>query len=573
MMTKPPVKKNDMKLHLISPLTLIALLSTCMWGACTLRYDFSTECTSDQDCQVFEGKGTLYTCNAVNTCVGQTIPSLDMSMDMPSTTCSKNSECVERFGNTFACNDANMCFNLIDDEGDCMDVHYPQDGAIDDVVFVGSLMPLVEPFGSLIGRPLRNAIQLGIDGFNGEGGLPGGRKIAWISCDTQGNAQIATRAATHLAEKVKIKALIGPLFSEAFISVVSNVTNKAEHKILALAPGGTSPTISSLRDQNKLVWRNITSDVFQGYATVKRIQDTGLQKVLVLYKDDKYGEDLQNEVTPKLIADFGTEHVRVAKYTNPAQAVDPSPEGLGKEYGMTIASVMRPELGDMTTWFNPEVVYIAGTNEAVIAAGAYMNLVAGTFQQTPGRVLLSHGAVPSLGEFAESIDLKLHKLVEAISPNIFDANSSAYQTYSIAYNTTFNNTDPVLISTTTFDGTMAVLFAMSTIPAEEEITGVKIAQGMARLADKEADRIEFFTSGYIGKARLALSQGKNVDLVGISGEMDFDPNNGEVYSDFVGWTITDNVAGGYTTKASRLMEFPNSPETAGAEWVEIPVSD
>lgn len=584
-------------------------------SGCSLRYDFSTECQATEDCAKYEGDGVFYQCvageclgddavecrqdtdctsprpicNETNRCVAQMVePDMKDEPDMkpavepdmpeeevdqgPDTACTKNSECIAGFGESFICGSEGECIDALDSFGDCTRIHYSSTANPDNVVFIGSLLPLVEPFGTLIGRPIENSIQLAVDTINDDGGLAGGRKIAWISCDSKGNAQIAQRAATHLSTRVKTPAIIGPLFSEAFIATVSNVTNNAD--VFAITPTATSPSVANQRQNKDLVWRDIASDTFQAKGIVERINDLGPGKVLVLYKDDKYGNDLRGLVVNELSEPFG-ENLRVVSLPNPIDLDDPSEAGISTSYGTTIAGAV----GD---GFSADVVLIIGTNEGAITAGAYLELIAANAIPIsfPSRIILSHGVIPAFSDLANTLDARmlgmLIPLFEGIAPLIFEADSVPYKRYVTNYSLAFNNTQPALASTTTFDAVMAIALSMGTLSADEPITGKAIAGGMSKLVDKEnGTRLEFYqNTSFFSDAIGELQSGNTLDIVGVSGELDFDLDTGEVYTPVVGYVATKNeVTGAYTIKQVRSMSFPNAPETDAAVWEETPTPD
>ena len=126
--------------------------------------------------------------------------------------CASNAACIASLGAGALCGSDGACFSAL--SPDCATLTMPKSGETEKIVIIGSLFPLSEPFGSVIGVPLNNAVGFATSRFNGEGGLPGGGRIAWLSCDSRGDVQVARRAAKHLTEVVGVPAIIGPTFSE-----------------------------------------------------------------------------------------------------------------------------------------------------------------------------------------------------------------------------------------------------------------------------------------------------------------------------------------------------------------------
>lgn len=601
-------------------LSLMLAASALTWCAgCSLRYDFSeSECTVDADCARFEDGSTFFLCqeelckvaqgvecrtaadctgsssicNAALRCASPTTDDMgpsedmtpdldmpdedaspddmpdDMPIDMPSgMACDTNSACIAALGETFICGGNGVCVNALDEAGNCQSIYYSRTSSKDDVVFIGSLLPLVEPYGSVIGRPLEQSIQFAVDTINDDGGLAGGRKIAWVSCDSKGNPEVAQRAATHLAQVVGTPAIVGPLFSETFISTTSNVTNR--EGVFAITPTGTSPSIRNQRQGKNLVWRNIASDEFQAYAISERVKSLGPSKVLVLYKGDKYGTDLQDLIFNDLKTEFTTDELKVVRLPNPIDVADPSNEGITAAYAMQIGQVVQKDI------FEPQLVVIIGTNEGALTLSAFLGTAQAQNIVLPSRFLLSHGVVAAMSDIGTQLDASgletLIPRIEGVSPEIIDLNDVAYQEYLRKYSMAFNNDQPALASTTTFDAVMTIAFSMATLDATEEITGQKIADGVQKLVDvQNGTPIQFFDTSFFSAGVTALQMGQTIDMTGVSGTLDYDLTNGEVYTPVVGWKIVKDMNDVYTIARSREMTFPDAPALTNATWVEAP---
>ena len=71
------------------------------------------------------------------------------------------------------------------------------------------------------------------------------------------------------------------------------------------------------------------------------------------------------------------------------------------------------------------------------------------------------------------------------------------------------------------------------------VSGAGIAAGMASLNDPMGTPISFGdpVAVFIQDARNALAAGNTVDLQGVSGALDWDPDNGEIPADVLGWRL------------------------------------
>ena len=145
--------------------------------------------------------------------------------------------------------------------------------------------------------PLQNAVQLAIEDYNRTTDLPGGKRVAWLACDDAGSADKAIAAAQHLTGTLKVAAIVGPVFSEQVIDVATQVTIPAG--TFLITPSATSKQITTLDDDN-LVWRPISSDVYQANALADRTTLLMPGRVAMLGKADAYGKGIISDVTKRL---------------------------------------------------------------------------------------------------------------------------------------------------------------------------------------------------------------------------------------------------------------------------------
>ena len=108
--------------------------------------------------------------------------------------------------------------------------------------------------------------------------------------------------------------------------------------------------------------------------------------MLILQKDDKYGQDLRSEIASSLITTLGAANVKVAKYDNPITFADASE----RDAPPTARSCKR-ELAN----FEPQATLVFGTTEGAEVAGAYF-AVTNALSRTPGRIIFSHGVTSAV---------------------------------------------------------------------------------------------------------------------------------------------------------------------------------
>ncbi len=543
-------------------------------GACSLVLDFD-ECKVDADCEFGSGS---YRCDA-GKCVSdddvgdESDTSTDSDTDTGPDTetdetatetetgteeCTTHTECVEAHTETWICGAGGTCMNALSTE--CQIFEWPNDTPSDNVVIVGSIMPTSPPFDSLV-LPLQNATQLAVEDFNKEASLGNGQKLAWIGCDSKGSADLAQASAEHLVA-AGVPAIVGPIFSEDVLQVAEAVA--IPNDVFVMTPTGSNKEITALAD-NDLVWRTISSDIYQANALADRLATIAPEtNMVILHKNDAYGNDLAIDTfasLPGSLADVTS----VYPYNVPLTT-----EELLNEIGTVLGTVLTVD--------QPDTVVIMGTSEAQAIILVYLQTVASLPDPKPPipRFVVSHGAVPAMQyaiEAAPDVPTKtfLYTIMEGVAPIIFDAENFA--AFNIRYKIKFNEQDAITTASLSYDSLLVIALAMSAIPADQPITGSNIAAQMPKLVDKAGTAVSFSGTGttFIKTAVNALSIGGTVDLKGVSGELDFDLETGEVRTNLIGWETA--AIGGDVTKPTlapqRMYVLDPAPAETGT-WMDLP---
>lgn len=558
---------------------IVALCFGILSG-CSLTFDF-TECESDSDCEQLQDGPYVCVSNAcesvaneedpecfndtecteapftscdstTNTCVDPSannddsdmgpdvtmMPDAEVDMEEPDLddreSCSRNSECS---GETELCVDE-FCVEAVSQ--DCS-APYGDLSASNSVV-LGTILPMTAPYDT-IGPPLSKSIQLAVDDFNRIGGIPGG-SVIWVNCNDRGNADVARRAATHLVENLGVQGIIGPLFSTPFISVVRDVTKDAG--VFTISPTATADALTNLNDDG-LAWRTIATDRLQAAAIVAKVRELQAESsrlVTVFYKNDAYGVGLFNELSPRLAQALGgNQNVTGVLYEDPA-TLNFDQAQISAEFGRAVGAAPS----------SANLVIMIGTSETAGLAGAYIQA------RGPIEVLFSHGGVTEMARIVTGNDA-LQPLLSGIGQNIFHPVN--FGTYQGRFGSAFPGEPPLTISTLTYDATVLTLFGMASVPDGEEITGRKIADAMAFVADKDADAVSYQNSSFISEGLGKLQAGESFDYVGVSGEVDFDLATGNVVSqDFLQFTTVQDENDAWQLAPNRAFAIGSEPSAS-----------
>jgi len=507
--------------------------------ACSLALDF-LQCRDDADC--VNAAGADLVCSD-NECIVPPEPS--------TVSCAAASECVDALGDNHVCN-GGTCAALTSEE--CTEAFLPSGADPNSVVWVGSVLATSSPFDE-IGLPLQNAVRLAVSDFNSVATV-GGNEVGVIFCDTQGSTSVAEDAVDHLIA-AGVQVIVGPTFSEEVLAVTDAVVDAG---VFMISPTASSKDITDL-DDNGLVWRTISSDVHQAAGLTDLVSelDPDPSTVVLLVKDDNYGNGILSDVTEPLVARIPG--LVTLKYSDPASFS--SNDDLLAEYGNRIATAISAE---------PDTVVVIGTSEARELILFYLD----SWADLPGpptlpRFIVTHGGVLVMEDIiaavAESFRPALMAKVQGVAPIVQDDDNFAE--YNIRYKIRFDDEQPLTISSLSYDAAMVSLLAMAGAGASP--TGSTVAEQMARLVDPAGTALRFGGAGvkFVSDGVTVLNDGGTLDLQGVSGPLDFNLTTGEVRVNLVNWGLVPRDS----TNQARLDPLQNyildAPPAVSGTWTPL----
>ncbi len=456
--------------------------------------------------------------------------------DAGTSNCTKHSDCQPQ-GASMICGPGGTCVDAFN--ANCGSAAGPLGN--DDSIMVGSIMPTVGQFTS-IGVPIEQAHELAILEINNAGGLPGGRRLVLVKCDSSGSSEQGQLAAAHLINTVGVPVIFGPAFSSIFIDVTTQVSARAG--VMTISPSATSPTISGLDDDN-LGWRTAASDVAQADAIADLVEARGFTKVIALGKDDAYGLGLLDGVNAKLSSVLQPDDYKTYTFADPGGDNPPDLAGL-----VSNALAAIPD---------PDAVVLLGTTEIAEIARLFEISLSNTSSVVTVRYIMADG-----GKADETIALTMAD--EGLIPRIEGTesnhkNGTLYNAFALRFQQRFG-APPGIYAANAYDAVYLVAYAMATVPEPQLLTGAGISEGMSRLVGNESAMSIDIAAGPpdYNRARnhLVANPANIIEFNGASGPLDFD-SNGEAPANVARWAVEKRESNGE-------FRFINAGDYIEGEW-------
>lgn len=176
-----------------------------------------------------------------------------------------------------------------DPPADCGSVlGVPLDALFDaDVVRIALLLPESGAAGE-VGRGMRQAVALALEELEGGGGLPDGRRVGALACDSRTDPARAFDLFGWMASEFQVPAVIGPgLSAAAFLLDSGGVLGGGP---LFVSPSATHPDLAGL-DDGGLFWRTAPDDA-RPARTLGAWMSARAERVAIVARSDRFGEAL-----------------------------------------------------------------------------------------------------------------------------------------------------------------------------------------------------------------------------------------------------------------------------------------
>ena len=364
---------------------------------------------------------------------------------------------------------------------------------------VGTVLPVSGDLSTL-GPGMQKAIDLAFELVNEAGGINGG-EISAVHRDSGTSEQAGTDAASGLVNVDGVKVLMGAVSSGVTIAIAESVTIPGG--VLHVSPASSSNAITALAD-NDMVFRTRVNDAVKSQVLAELAVAAGYERVSTVYVNNAYGASLNES----FIEAF---------------------EGMGG----TVTAAVSHELGQAS--------YVSELRES--AEGSPEVLVSIAYPDS-GQILLREAAE---GEFYDDymfVDVtRSQTMFDAIGGNYFEGDfgvspgtpaSSGVEAFRRLYADRTDGDPSASLITEAFDAAAVLALAIEKAGSDDPVA---VRDALRQVANPPG---EIVGPADIAKALELVREGKDVNYVGASGDVDFD-EHGNVVSSMRVWRVKDNT--------------------------------
>lgn len=170
----------------------------------------------------------------------------------------------------------------------------------DGVLRIGLLVPRSGP-SVAIGDAVVAGVSAAVNVINSTGGVLG-QPVEIIERDEGSDTATALVGVNTLLVDDQVDVIIGPTSSRVALAVLGRIVGQGT---LACSPAASAISLSAFPDQGLFV-RTVPSDSLQAEALARLVDQTGRNRVGVLFPDDLYGRDFADAVV-KALTSLGME--------------------------------------------------------------------------------------------------------------------------------------------------------------------------------------------------------------------------------------------------------------------------
>ncbi|MBK9368017.1 MAG: ABC transporter substrate-binding protein [Deltaproteobacteria bacterium] len=437
--------------------------------------------------------------------------------------CATNLECRDAFGQGSVCGEAGLCETAAVPER-CV-ASFPD----------ALTLPLNPATTHLIATQFDHqleshvarfrAVELAVSQANDNAGLEG-VNFAVLHCsneeDFNGDGLTKDEAAVELgvwlADSLGVSATVGPA-SSGRVEAVYEATKGAG--MLTISPSATSPALTALDGLSAtdndpgLLWRTAPPDSLQGAVMAADLLERGVRTASVIYEVGAYGEGLDEVFTTAFEAGGG--EATSYPYT-------------GEDFGGATADALTSGPEEVL-FISSDVADLTGFLDAAGVLSGYASL--GLF----------------LPDTARTSDLlnNVNEDAQALFPNVRGTGPSVpagtvYDAFKASYVAAWQD-DASAYSYTAhaYDAAWMLIYGFAWAEYQEDglASGLTLARGLRKLSAPGVtaeDQVPVRPSSW-NEVKASFSDGAAVNLLGASGQLDYDPVTEETTGPIDVWVI------------------------------------
>ncbi len=161
----------------------------------------------------------------------------------------------------------------------------------DGQLVIGALLPLSD---TLIGQPMAAAVEVAVERINAAGGVLD-EPVRLVVADEGSSTATAAASIQTLLDR-DVDAVIGPASSLIALSTLDEIVSAGK---VVCSPTASALALDNFPDDD-LFFRTIPSDSLQARAIAAAADQTGAQRVTIVYVDDSYGRPFADAVETSL---------------------------------------------------------------------------------------------------------------------------------------------------------------------------------------------------------------------------------------------------------------------------------
>ncbi len=386
------------------------------------------------------------------------------------------------------------------------------------------------------GIPLKNSIEVA---YNDLKDLKiNGADLAILFCDDRSNEAGSLASAKHLAEVVKVPAIIGPEFSDHIKPILEGITRAS--KTVLISPSATAALISDL-DDNSLIWRTAPSDKFQA---------EGIAKLLGSTKDALIAESKPADNIWVLTAGDGI-------YTGGLRdgLIESFPKSISPD---SVENLNYPE-DNFGAWAADNLPGLSAPNIVVILGFAEAWDLANVIDDLPGAkkpIFIFADGAKNQKQAVKYPDLA-QRILGTAPQSVGDVSYAPYAAFRIKFNSAgFEGVDQAQFLPHAFDA----LYVISLAAGANGFTGPDIAKGLKRLS--KGEKVSPTQAGVERALSVLRKDSKaTVDYEGASGRLDFDAKGDPSRGSISLWCFDGKLLEDENTLLDSNNEFSFDPQT------------